>query len=57
MTYYIKGYDILENLAPENKMIFLIFLTVDAVASSSAWDPEKWSFWIWFIQSHFLGKL
>jgi len=38
MTYYIKGYDILENLAPENKMIFLMFV---AVASSSARDPEK----------------
>lgn len=49
MTYYIKGYDILENLAPENKMIFLIFLMVVAVASSSAWDPEKRSFWSWFI--------
>jgi hypothetical protein len=36
MTYYIKGYDILENLAPENKMIFLIFLMDVAVASCSA---------------------
>jgi hypothetical protein len=30
-------------------MIFLIFLMDVAVASCSAWDPEKWCFWIWFI--------